>query len=145
SSRSETRGAGLVGDWHGECSEARHMAPYTLIVDDDETHAQMLVEGLSEAGWNARAARGVDEALSFVDTGRHSLGVSDIQMDGGDGFDLLRAIGAQTNPVPVILMSSFGTGATPHQALAAGAYAYLPKPFPLDDLLALVARVHARW
>jgi DNA-binding NtrC family response regulator len=63
-------------------------------------------------------------------------------MDDGDGFDLLRGLRAQENPVPVILMSSFGTGATLQQALAAGAYAYLPKPFALDDLLALVARAH---
>lgn len=118
------------------------MAPYTLIVDDDATHGQMLVEGLQEAGWNARAATGVSEALSCVHTGRHTLIVTDVCMDDGDGFDLLRAIRAQRRPVPVILMSSFGTGATPQQAFAAGAYAYLPKPFALDELLSLVMRAH---
>jgi two-component system, NtrC family, response regulator HydG len=118
------------------------MAPYTLIVDDDATHGQMLVEGLQEAGWDARSATGVSEALSCVNTGRHTLIVSDIRMDDGDGFDLLRAIRAQQRAVPVILMSSFGTGATPQQALAAGAYAYLPKPFALDELLRLVTRAH---
>jgi len=120
------------------------MAPCTLIVDDDATHGQMLVEGLQEAGWNACAATGVNEALSCVNSGRHTLVVTDVRMDDGDGFDLLRAIRAQLRPVPVILMSSFGTGATPQQALAAGAYAYLPKPFALDDLLSLVTRAHAR-
>jgi two-component system, NtrC family, response regulator HydG len=118
------------------------MAPFTLIVDDDATHGQMLVEGLQEAGWNARAATGVSEALSCVQTGRHTLVVSDIRMDDGDGFDLLRAIQAQRQEVPVILMSSFGTGGTPQEALAAGAYAFLPKPFALDDLLELVTRAH---
>jgi two-component system, NtrC family, response regulator HydG len=119
------------------------MAPFTLIVDDDATHGRMLVEGLQEAGWNACAATGVGEALSRIDTGRHTLVVTDIRMDDGDGFDLLRAIYAHARPVPVILMSSFGTGATPQEALAAGAYAYLPKPFALDDLLALVTRAHS--
>jgi two-component system, NtrC family, response regulator HydG len=119
------------------------MAPFTLVVDDDAIHGQMLVEGLQEAGWDACAATGLSEALSCIDTGRHTLVVTDIRMDDGDGFDVLRAIRAQARPVPVILMSSFSTGATTQQALAAGAYAYLPKPFELERLLALVARVHA--
>ena len=119
------------------------MTPCTLIVDDDATHAQMLVEGLREAGWNACAATGVCEALSRVQhPARHTLVVSDIRMEDGDGFDLLRAIRALGNPIPVILMSSFGTGASSEQALAAGAFAYLPKPFALDDLVELVARAH---
>jgi DNA-binding NtrC family response regulator len=119
------------------------MARCTLIVDDDATHAQMLVEGLREAGWNACSATGMSEALSRVQhPARHTLVVSDIRMDGGDGFDLLQAIRGLGNPVPVILMSSFGTGGSREQALAAGAYDYLPKPFALDDLVALVARAH---
>jgi two-component system, NtrC family, nitrogen regulation response regulator GlnG len=119
------------------------MTPCTLIVDDDQTNAEMLAEGLREAGWNARAAIGVEEALSRMNESPYSLVVSDICMYDGDGFDLLRAVSERDRPVPVILMSSFGTGATPQQALAAGAYAYLPKPFPLDALLALVTRAHA--
>ena len=118
------------------------MASCTLIVDDDAVHAQMLVEGLREAGWDACAATSVHEALGCL-RNPHSLVVSDIRMDHGDGFDLLRAIRALGDPVPVILMSSFGTGGTLEQARAAGAYAYLPKPFALDDLVALVARAHA--
>jgi len=119
------------------------MTPCTLIVDDDATHAQMLVEGLQEAGWDASAATSVNEALRCVDAGRHTLVVTDIQMDDGDGFDLLRAIRTNGQPVPVILMSSFGTGATLQEALAAGAYAFLLKPFALNHLLDLVARAHA--
>ena len=119
------------------------MTPCTLIVDDDAAHAQMLVDGLREAGWDARAATGVSEALSRMRKCRHSLVVTDVRMDDGDGFALLSAIRLLSNPVPVILMSSFGTGATPQQALAAGAYAYLPKPFALDELIALVTRAHA--
>jgi DNA-binding NtrC family response regulator len=118
------------------------MTPCTLIVDDDPTNAEMLAEGLREAGWNARAATGVDEALSRMHETWHSLVVSDVRMYDGDGFDLLRAIRDSEHPVPVILMSSFGTGATPQQALAAGAYGYLRKPFALGDLLALVSRAH---
>ena len=120
------------------------MASCTLIVDDDAANAQMLVEGLREAGWNACAASGMCEALSLVQhPDRHTLVVSDIRMAGGDGFHLLRALQELGNPVPVILMSSFGTGGTSEEALTAGAYAYLPKPFALSELVGLVTRVHA--
>jgi two-component system response regulator HydG len=115
---------------------------FTLIVDDDATHGRMLVEALSEAGWGARSANGVYEAMECVRTGRHTLVVSDIRMDDGDGFDLLAAIRQDGGSLPVILMSSFGTEATSRKALAAGAFAYLPKPFSVDDLLALVTRAH---
>jgi two-component system, NtrC family, response regulator HydG len=119
------------------------MTPCTLIVVDDATHGQMLVEGLREAGWNACAATGIDDALARMREQRPTLVVSDVRMDDGDGFDVLRAIRALGNRVPVILMSSFGTGAMAQEALDAGAYGYLPKPFALSELLALVTRVHA--
>jgi two-component system response regulator HydG len=120
------------------------MTPSTLIVDDDATHRQMLVEGLREAGWNACAATGVDDALARMREQRHTLVVTDVRMDDGNGFELLNAIRGLGEHVPVILMSSFGTGTTPQQAVDAGAYAYLPKPFALDDLVLLVARAHSK-
>jgi len=73
------------------------MTPCTLIVDDDQTNAEMLAEGLREAGWNARAATGVGEALSRINENPHSLVVADIRMYDGDGFDLLRAVTASTS------------------------------------------------
>src|SRR5262245_56259157 len=115
----------------------------TLIVDDDSIHGQMLVEGLVEAGRQAAAATGVRDAIVLLRTGRFELVVSDIRMIDGNGFDLLRSVRAQIRPVPVILMTSFGTGATTQQALDAGAFAYLPKPFPLSALVELVTRAHA--
>jgi DNA-binding NtrC family response regulator len=69
--------------------------------------------------------------------------VSDIRMDRGSGFELLRAVREGSNPVPVILMSSFGNEQTSRQALAAGAFAYLAKPFQLDRLLPLLEQAGA--
>lgn len=118
------------------------MTGHTLVVDDDEFNGEMLVEGLGDAGWRASAATGVGEALSLLRAGLYTLVLSDIAMGDGDGFDLLRAIRAEPAPVPVILMSSFGTSATARWALDEGAFAYLAKPFPLGDLLVLVSRAH---
>ena len=119
------------------------MTAHTLVVDDDEVHAWMLVAGLDDDGWKATAATGVREALAKLRTDGYTLVVSDIAMNDGDGFDLLRAVRALPHPVPVILMSSFGTSATSREAIGAGAFAYLAKPFPLSELLALVSRAHS--
>ena len=119
------------------------MTAHTLVVDDDEDHAWMLVAGLDDDGWKATAATGVREALAKLRADGYTLVVSDIAMNDGDGFDLLRAVRALPHPVPVILMSSFGTSATSREAIGAGAFAYLAKPFPLSELLALVSRAHS--
>jgi two-component system response regulator HydG len=118
------------------------MTGHTLVVDDDEIHGEMLVAGLGDAGWRASAAAGVGEALRRVRADCYTLVLSDIAMNDGDGFDLLRAIRAIPDPIPVILMSSFGTSVTMRRALEEGAFAYLAKPFPLSHLLVLVNRAH---
>ena len=118
-------------------------AEAVLIVDDEAANAQMLAEGLEEAGWKASAATGMAEAVALLRSGGYCAVVSDIRMDDGSGFDLLRAVREGSNPVPVILMSSFGNEQTLRQALAAGAFAYLAKPFQLDRLLPLLEQAGA--
>jgi DNA-binding NtrC family response regulator len=118
-------------------------AQAVLIVDDEAVNARMLAEGLDEAGWEASAATGMAEAVELLQSGRYCVVVSDIRMDRGSGYDLLRAVREGSNPVPVILMSSFGNEQTSRQALAAGAFAYLAKPFQLDRLLPLLEQVRA--
>jgi DNA-binding NtrC family response regulator len=109
-----------------------------LIVDDEAANGRMLVEGLDEAGWEASAATGMAEAVAMLESGRYGVVVSDIRMEHGDGFDLLRAIRDSAKPVPVILMSSFGSEQTSRRSLAEGAFAYLAKPFLLEQLLPLL-------
>lgn len=110
----------------------------TLIVDDDAIHARMLVEVLDEAGLEARAASGVLEAVSALRIRPHALVVSDVRMGDGDGFALMRALRDEGKRVPVILMSSYAARETQRRARDEGAFAFLAKPFPLQDLLALV-------
>jgi DNA-binding NtrC family response regulator len=112
-----------------------------LIVDDEAAHGRMLVEALEEAGWAASAATGMAEAIGLLRSGRYRVVVSDIRMEKGDGFDLLRAIREGSSPVPVILMSSWGDEHTSRRALGAGAFGYLAKPFRLDQLMRLLEQV----
>jgi len=116
---------------------------WVLVVDDEPAMGRMLVEGLRDAGWQARATGALGEALELLHRQRYVAVVSDVRMADGDGFDLLRSVRAIAAPVPVILMSSFGTQLTSRQALEAGAFGYLAKPFALGALLDLLERAQA--
>jgi len=111
-----------------------------LVVDDDLATREMLVELLSEEGIDARSVGSVDEALEAIRQGTFEAVISDIQMPAKDGFILLSEMREVGSRLPVILMTSFGTEETAHQARAAGAIDCLPKPLAREALLATVRR-----
>ena len=78
-------------------------------------------------------------ALAALRQKTFDLVVTDLQMPDMDGLQLLTAVQKHFPKVPVILMSG-SPGASRAQALAAGAVAFLQKPFAFNDLLVLVAR-----
>jgi len=112
-----------------------------LVVDDEPAMLRMLVDGLCESGWEASPAEGGTDALELLRGGGFAAVVSDVRMRDGDGFSLLRSIRALGDPVPVILMSSFGSRSAESQARSAGAFAYLDKPFTLGELLEVLGRL----
>ena len=111
-----------------------------LIVDDERATREMVVELLREEGVEAHPAGSVDEALEALRQGRFEAILSDIQMPGKDGFTLLSELRERGTTIPVILMTSFGTEETAHQAVAAGALDCLLKPFARSALLESVHR-----
>jgi DNA-binding NtrC family response regulator len=100
----------------------------------------MVVELLREEGVEARPAGSVDEALEALRQGQFEAVLSDIQMPGKDGFTLLSELRERGSAIPVILMTSFGTEETAHEAVAAGAFACLLKPFARSALIETVSR-----
>ena len=117
---------------------------WVLVVDDEPAMAQMLLEGLREAGWEGRPAEDAAAALRLLPRHRFDAVVSDIRAGGGGGFLLLESLQRRGDRVPVILMSSFGNRDTARRAREAGAFAYLDKPFTLESLLALLERIGRR-
>jgi DNA-binding NtrC family response regulator len=111
-----------------------------LVVDDDLATREMLVDLLREEGIDARSVSGVDEALEALRRRDFDAILSDIQMPAKDGFALLSEMRRLGSRVPVILMTSFGTEETTHEAVAAGAFDCLLKPFAREALLAAVSR-----
>jgi DNA-binding NtrC family response regulator len=111
-----------------------------LVVDDELETREMVVALLREEGVDAQPAGSVDEALEALRQGSFQAILSDIQMPGKDGFTLLSELRERGTPIPVILMTSFGTEETTHDAVAAGAFDCLLKPFARSALLETVHR-----
>lgn len=116
-----------------------------LVVDDERSLLEVLATMLAEAGWQVDTAPDGREALGLVDTQRYEVVLSDIDMPGINGVQLLREIRARDLDVPVLLITGHPRVETAVEALEHGALRYLQKPLRERDLLAAVedaARLH---
>lgn len=115
-----------------------------LIVEDDAAMLDLLVCLLEEEGMSVWAAGDVKEALDLARALHFDAVVSDIRMPHQDGFQLLAELQVLDPEIPVILMTAFGTSRLLTEALEAGAFDYLPKPFKRVQLLAALERAFER-
>src|SRR5262245_8995260 len=116
-----------------------------LVVDDEPTLLDVLVAMLTEAGWQVDAAPDGRQALGLVDANQYEVVLSDIDMPGIDGVQLLREIRGRDLDVPVLLITGHPRVDTAVEALEHGALRYLQKPVRERDLLTAVedaARLH---
>jgi EAL domain-containing protein (putative c-di-GMP-specific phosphodiesterase class I) len=116
-----------------------------LVVDDDRQLLEVLASQLTEAGWQVDRAGNGREALALVEGQRYEVVLSDIDMPGMNGVELLREIRGRDLDVPVLLITGHPRVATAVEALEHGALRYLQKPLRGRDLLTAVenaARLH---
>ena len=110
------------------------MVPRILVVDDELPVRELLQRILSESGYEVRQARSGAEALGLFDEEPYHLVITDLSMPGMDGMAVLRAIKEREPSVPVLLITAYATIDTAVEAIKAGAYDYITKPFDPDDL-----------
>ena len=110
------------------------MAVRVLVVDDSPDLLDLLTELITSQGWECHEASNGIDALKLAQEINPSLVVSDIQMPGMNGLELLRSIKAdsQLRHIPVMIVSS---SIHREEALASGCDAFLSKPFNLDELI----------
>jgi len=116
-----------------------------LVVDDERSLLEVLATMLSEAGWQVDTAANGREALDLVDGQHYEVVLSDIDMPGINGVQLLREIRGRDLDVPVLLITGHPRVDTAVEALEHGALRYLQKPLRERDLLSAVedaARLH---
>ncbi|OKA26363.1 sigma-54-dependent Fis family transcriptional regulator [Pseudomonas versuta] len=111
-----------------------------LLVEDDHALREALADTLLLAGHGFRAVASAEEALQAVAGESFSLVVSDVNMPGMDGHQLLGRLRASQPQLPVLLMTAHGAVERAVEAMRQGAVDYLVKPFEPKALLDLVAR-----
>jgi len=126
------------------------MAPPLILIADDNRDIREFLEQavLTPAGYRVRS---VGDGLSALTLAREllpDLVITDLQMPGLQGLDLVRRLRLDRPTLPVILMTSEGSEQVAIETLRAGAADYLAKPFEAEQLLAAVGRALAegrRW
>ncbi|MCY1501447.1 Regulatory protein AtoC [compost metagenome] len=119
------------------------MTAKVLLVEDDRALREALADTLSLGGHPHLAVDCAEAALAALQCETFGLVISDVNMPGMDGHQLLGRIRAQYPQLPVLLMTAFGAVERAVEAIRQGAADYLVKPFEPKVLLELVAR-HAQ-
>ncbi len=111
-----------------------------LIVEDDAALREALIDTLSAAGIVALAAADAAAALPALEREDLALVISDVQMPGPDGYELLAICRRRRPDVPVVLMTAYGTVAKAVAAMRDGATDYVVKPFDAQALIDMARR-----
>ena len=115
-----------------------------LVVDDDQDTRELLREVLSDAGYRVLTSGSGEEALEIGQREAVDVIISDMRL-GPDlnGLDVLRAYKSIQPESEVILITAFGSMETAIEAVKAGAFDYLSKPFKIDEVVLQVERALA--
>ena len=109
-----------------------------LIVEDDESLRLIVHTQLEKLGYVTTSANNAEQALEILGQTRHGLVITDLQLPGMSGIELLKRIQIDFAGLPVIVVTAFGTVQSAVNAMKAGAYDYITKPIHGYELNALV-------
>jgi two-component system response regulator AtoC len=115
-----------------------------LVVDDEENLRLVLRTLLKRQGYEVETAANGDEALGLVDTFGPDVILTDVRMPKMGGLDLLSTLKAKGNEATVIVMSAYGSLDVALEAIKAGAYDYVQKPFKPDEIILTLRKAEER-
>ncbi len=113
---------------------------WVLVVEDDAALREALIDTLGAAGIPALAAHDAQSALQLLASEEIGLVISDVQMPGANGYELLSSIKQLRPYLPVVLMTAYGTVAQAVAAMREGATDYIVKPFDAQALIGMAQR-----
>lgn len=112
-----------------------------LIVDDDELIVSLLTEYFTDLGYRVGIAYHAEEAIEKINNGnKFNLVLTDINLPGKSGLELLKIINETKSDLPVILLTGLKTLDTALSALKSGAEDYITKPFDLISVRKVVEK-----
>jgi len=111
-----------------------------LVVDDDRAMCQLLIDLLREDGYEADVAYDGESALEKCRIARFDLAITDLMMPKMRGIELVQRLREVDGSALVLLITAFGTIESAVEAMRAGAFHYVTKPFHNDEILIQVKR-----
>ena len=111
-----------------------------LVVEDDDVVRQLLLQILTEAGYEAVGSPTGEAALAELDRQSFDAALLDLNLPGIQGMDVLRVGPTLQTDTPFIVMTAFGSVDTAVEAMKNGAFDYVSKPFRTDELLLVLQR-----
>ncbi|MFA7060483.1 MAG: sigma-54 dependent transcriptional regulator [Pedobacter sp.] len=109
-----------------------------LIVDDELSMREFLTILLEMEGYVVTSASSAEEALALLGSSLFDLVISDVQMPGLGGIELLGRIKTMTTETAVLMISAFCAAEQAVEAMKLGAYDYIAKPFKIEEIKLLV-------
>jgi DNA-binding NtrC family response regulator len=116
------------------------MADRVLVVDDEQSLRKVLAATLQREGYEVTVCADGQEALASLERDGADVVVTDLVMPRMDGMTLLRKVVARHPDVPVIVITAHGRIDSAVEAMKAGAFDFLAKPFDHEELKAIIAK-----
>lgn len=111
-----------------------------FVVDDDEAARTLLAEALAKEGYEVEAFASGQAAVERGRQAQPDVVLTDIRMEQGDGFLVLKEFKRFSPDTSIVLLTAFGSLEGAIEAIKQGAYDYLAKPFKRDDIRLVVQR-----
>jgi DNA-binding NtrC family response regulator len=118
--------------------------PLLLLVDDDAAFRTVMAAELSRSGYDVRTAASGEEALAVCAQADPQVVLLDLQLPGMSGLDVLKALRERQAPGEVVMLTGHGSIDTAIEAIRIGAFDYVSKPCPLDELEIRIQRALER-
>src|SRR5437660_7489161 len=115
-----------------------------LVVDDEENIRLVLRTLLKKNGYDVEVADSGEAALPLVDSFGPDVIITDVRMPKMSGLDLLATLKAKNALATVIVMSAYGSIDLALEAIQAGAYDYVAKPFKPDEVILTLRKAEER-
>ncbi|MEE8351998.1 MAG: response regulator, partial [Rhodospirillales bacterium] len=115
-------------------------AATVLVADDDGAIRTVVSQALGRAGYEVRTTGNAATLWRWVSDGDGDIVITDVVMPDENGLDLIPRILGVRPELRIIVMSAQNTLLTAVKATERGAFEYLPKPFDIDELVAVVRR-----
>ncbi len=120
------------------------MGARVLVVDDEENIRLVLRTLLKKHGYEVEVAKSAEDALEMLDGFDPDFVLADVRMGGMSGIELTEELAARAHRATVIVMSAYGSVDLAIEAMKAGAYDYVSKPFKQDEILLTLRKAEER-